>query len=473
MNTRQIVAKNTILQMLLHFINLLVGIYSISLIARYLGKVAFGKYGFVSSFYAFFLTFLDFGISMITLREVAKERERADLLLGNLITFKLFLSILLIFFALGIVSIFPFPADLKFALLVYAPILLFIGLESIQVIFEADLRFEYIALASFCWRILSLLFVMLAVFLNLGLMAIVLSFVLAEMAKCIILYIFSRRFIKLKIFHFQKDLLSKVLKKGLPIGIATILFSIIRNIDTMMLTKMKGFAEVGAYLASYRIYDISITLPVALIASLFPLKSKFYVQDFNTFKGIYQKAFDILSVCGILITVLVLAFSNQIIVLFFGANFIASATSLRILIFSALLFYLGIGPASLLTVADRQLVNVWIYLLAAPVNIALNLILISRFSFIGAAISNVITVFLVVSLTMYFVRVRLKIPLKFTKMNRSVVTGLITLVFLFCLKDFKLFISLPIGLLLYTSLAIYIKAIDKEDIILLVKQKIP
>ncbi len=472
MNVRQTVVKNTLLQISLQFFNLLVGVYSISLIVRYLGKTAFGKYGFISSFYFFFLTFLDFGASVVALREVSREREKAGLFLANLVTFKFFISIILAFIAITIANIYPFPQDLRFAISFYSPILLFMALEFVQIIFEADLRYEYIVLASFLWRVASLLFVILAIWLNLDLVAIVISFVLAEIIKCLSLYVSSKKIIEIKLPVMDIKLWIKMIKSAIPIGITSILVTIIRNTDVVMLTKMKGFAEAGLYTASSRLCDISLSLPLALMGSVFPLMSKFYHQDFNYLKRLYQKTFDILSVSGVLLTVLVLALADKVIILLFGSDFIRSVVALRILIFSALFVYLAIGAGSLLIVTDRQRINMWLYTLAALLNIILNIVLIPRLSFIGAAISNVVAMLLVISLTFYFVGVKLGIPLKIIKLIKVIVVGLITFVILFCLREFNLFISIPIGILSYIFLLILAQAIDMEDIIFLFKRRI-
>lgn len=472
MNTRQAIAKNTILQMGLTFFNLIVGFYSISLIAKYLGKTSFGKYGFVSSFYFFFFAILDFGISTVALREVSKEREKAGVFLSNLITFKFILSAVMVFIAVAIANIFPFPQDLKLAISFYSPVLIFIALGSIQIIFAADLRYEYIVLASFLSRVFSLLFVILSVRFNLGLVAIVLSFMLAEIVKCLSLYVYSREFIKIQFPIINIRLLSKMIKPSIPIGITTVLIAIMRNMDVMMLTKIKGFVEVGLYTASSKLCDIGLTLPLALIGSVFPLMAKFYKEDLDALRNIHQKTFDILSVCGVLFVVLTLALADKIIVLLFGADYILSVTSLKILIFSTLFVYLAIGSGTVLVVADRQIVNMCFYLLGASLNIILNLILIPRFSFVGAAASNVITMLLVISLTFYFVARKMKISLETTKFRKAIIAGLATLLILFYLKGLNLFISVPIGILLYIVLVVFLRGINMEDIILLVKRKI-
>lgn len=472
MNTRQIIAKNTILQIGLNFFNLLAGFYSISLIAKYLGKTSFGKYGFVYSFYLFFLTFLDFGISTIAIKEVSKERKNADVFLTNLITFKFILSVIMVFAAIAIANIFPFPQDLKLALSFYSPVLIFIALGSIQIIFAADLRYEYIAVASFFWRVSSLLFVVLSIRFNLGLAAIIVSFLLAEIVKSLILYLYSRKFIKVQFPVINIRLWLKIIKPAIPIGITSVLITIMRNMDVMLLTKIRGFAEVGLYTASSRLCDVGLTLPLALIGSVFPLMAKTYKEDLNALRNIHQKTFDILSVCGVLFVVLVLALADKMIILLFGTDYMPSVASLKILIFSTFFVYLAIGSGTVLVVADRQILNMCFYLLGVLLNIILNLILIPRFGFVGAAISNVITMLLVISLTFYFVSKRAKIPLETTKFRKAVIAGLATLFILSYLKDVNLYISITIGILIYSILVIFFKGIDREDIVLLSKRKI-
>ncbi len=470
MNIRQIVAKNTLLQILLLPFNLLTGVYAISLIARYLGKAGFGKYGFIWSFYIFFISFLDFGISVLAIREVARDRQNARLFLGKLVTFKFLLSILLAFFAISIACIFPFPHDLKLALSLYAPILILFALESIQIIFEADLRFEYIALSAVFWRVSSLLFLIFTVRRNLGLSFIVISFLLAEMIRYLILYTFSRKFVKIKVPDIDIKLWLKLVKSALPIGITSLLAGIIRNADVMMLTKMKGFTEVGLYTASTRLCDVCLGLPLALMGSIFPLMSRYYKQDSNALRSVYQKTFDILSVCGILLTVLVLALADKIIILLFGIDFIRSAIAFRILIFSVLSVYLAIGSGSLIIAADKQTANMRFYMLVVSVNIAVNLILIPHFGIIGAAISNVVAMFSAISLTFYFVHTKLKIPLETTKLKKAIIAGLITLAILFYLRGFNLFSSIFTGICLYGLLLIFLKAVDRDDLMLLINK---
>ena len=60
----------------------------------------------------------------------------------------------------------------------------------------------------------------------------------------------------------------------------------------------------------------------------------------------------------------------------------------------------------------------------------------------------------------------------YAKIKKAVIAGIVTLALLLYLKDLKLFISIPIGILLYAFLIISMQAIDKDDITLLIKRDI-
>ncbi len=472
MNIKKRIVQNTAIQIIITVINLLAGVFLLSLVARYLGKTTLGKYSFISSFYSFFITFLDLGVSTILLREVSQNREEAGKLLSNLVTYKLFLSLLLSLLAVAVAIIYPFPNDLRMAICLYSPILIILAFSSFQIIFQADLRLGYIALASLFWRISSVLFILLSIWLNLGLAAIVFSFVLAELVKSAALYLFSGKFVKIKIPTLEINLWIRVLKASFPLAIGSIFGAVIRNIDVMMITRMRGFAEVGLYTVAYRIFDMSLTLPIALIVSVFPLMSKFYKEDLSMLQKIHQKTFDILSVCGILLAALVVVLADKIIILIFGPTYINSSFALRMLIFSSLFVYISIGTGTLLIAAGKQIIQMWLVILSAILSIILNYILIRHFGLNGAAITNVIVTLLLIILTFYFVAFKLKISLSITKFIKAVLCGICTAVILLYLRQFPLFVSIPAGVLFYASLIFMCKAADMKDLSSLLKFKL-
>jgi len=69
-------------------------------ITSYLGDVDFGKYSFAFAFTGLFIGLSDLGLSIVTTREVARDKSQAEKYLGNIAILKFILSIFVIFLIL-------------------------------------------------------------------------------------------------------------------------------------------------------------------------------------------------------------------------------------------------------------------------------------------------------------------------------------------------------------------------------------
>src|SRR3989338_7801389 len=62
-------------------------------IARKLGVVDYGKWGFALAFTSFFMIFTDLGLNTYSIREISKFKNRGTIYFENLINLKVFLII--------------------------------------------------------------------------------------------------------------------------------------------------------------------------------------------------------------------------------------------------------------------------------------------------------------------------------------------------------------------------------------------
>ena len=78
MNTVQTIAKNTGALALAQIITMVLGLVLVIFIARFLGDVEFGKLAFAQSFTGILVIFADVGLSVLTVREVARNKSQAS-----------------------------------------------------------------------------------------------------------------------------------------------------------------------------------------------------------------------------------------------------------------------------------------------------------------------------------------------------------------------------------------------------------
>jgi O-antigen/teichoic acid export membrane protein len=92
MSTAKRVVRNTSYLLIARIITVAIGAATSILTARYLGTSSFGVLGFALAFTAIFGVLIDFGLSMLTTREVARDPALASKYLANIIVMRLFLG---------------------------------------------------------------------------------------------------------------------------------------------------------------------------------------------------------------------------------------------------------------------------------------------------------------------------------------------------------------------------------------------
>jgi O-antigen/teichoic acid export membrane protein len=159
-----------------------------------------------------------------------------------------------------------------------------------------------------------------------------------------------------------------------------------------MLSFLKDEAAVGWYNAACTLSITIFTLVgVGFARALSPSIARTYVFDSSIYSALIERAVRysvmLLVPVGVGITLL----AHKIIAIVFGPQFANSASALQLLIWSSILFFLNFFYLHVLEVTGRQKKATILLGIGAAATIALNLLLIPKFSFMGAAIASLIT----------------------------------------------------------------------------------
>ena len=90
------ITKNSFFLLFAEAVNLIFGLLSIAIFARYLGISTYGQYAFINSIVLVFLTLPHFGMRRVVMREVTQNKEKANQYLGWVIILRAVLSIIAI-----------------------------------------------------------------------------------------------------------------------------------------------------------------------------------------------------------------------------------------------------------------------------------------------------------------------------------------------------------------------------------------
>ena len=215
-------------------------------LARALGSLGFGKLSFAISFTSLFLILSDLGITTLTIREVARDKERGPEYIGKIATLKFFLSVFA-FLAISIsVSFMKVPLDTRFVIYLMGACIIFENMGGFfGAIFQAHEKMKYITICEIIEKafLVSLSFVVLR--LGYGLISIGLLYFFSGIFYCLLNIGFVYwKFLKPR-YRIDTRFWRKSLKEALPLAIAFLISMVYYHTDIVMLGKMKGEEVAG------------------------------------------------------------------------------------------------------------------------------------------------------------------------------------------------------------------------------------
>jgi len=259
------------------------------------------------------------------------------------------------------------------------------------------------------------------------------------------------------------------IKEALPFGLSGIFIMIYYWIDSVMLSLLQGDTVVGWYNASYRLVLVLAIIPSAILTSLFPLMSRFYESSEKSLRFSYEKSFKYLLIIAVPIGVGMTLLADRIILLVYGSEYTPSIIALQILIWSEVLIFLSIVFGNLLNSINKQIIVTRQTAIAAILNVIMNLLLIPRYSYVGASIATVATecfafMFLLTHTSKmgYNVANRTSLNTLLKIMTASLLMGS----FIWYFKNLNLLILIALSTLIYLVIFYVIGGVDKDDILL-------
>jgi O-antigen/teichoic acid export membrane protein len=345
---------------------------------------------------------MDIGLAHVTVREVARDRERAPALLRHVLGLKL------AWIAGGLVLVALVPIVLR-----YDPVV--VGLcyalgvsTAIRSYFltargflQGMNRFDLEAVIVVSDRVLLLAFGVAALAVYSNVTALGLAFVAARLVMFVFVSVLlggltgaaggSRP-------AYDRQIWKDLQAAALPLGFFMISLNLYSYVDTVILGAMRTNAEIGWYSAAYRIYE-GLTYPPSIVASLVtPKLSYLFIHDRLRVNRVLTQALAATALLGVVLGGAAMLAARPIMHLLFGTGFDPAVDPLRILAGGACFVFCTwiLHAAAIATNLDRRLFLTTIVGLGS--NIALNVLFIPRWGISGAAAATVIAEAITVTL---------------------------------------------------------------------------
>lgn len=435
------------------------------LMARYLGVQQYGIFGFAVSLTGILCILFDFGIGIHSVRHIATDYDSAPKYLGNAIPLKGLFSIFG-FFVILIVLILMKCDELTITvtLLITLEQIIKKFVELMTATFQAFEEGKLQGISNTLLNVLTFIFILIAIYTDLGLYGISIAYIIANMIALIYCYRILTKHLTKPDYEFDKEFCKMVTLAALPFAATAILSSIYYSIDMVMLTNMVGSYATGIYNATYKLIGVLTLFYGIYSAVIFPVMSKFFKNNESMLLTLYEKSIKYLLLAIIPIAIATVYYSTDIIHLIYGHQYDASSSVLSILIWTVCLLFVSGAGNTLLNASYKEVTVTKIYAIAAVFNVALNLILIPYLSYDGAAITTVLSDVLIVIIQSYVIyklghRPNKKLYIDIIK----IITGSIILGIALYFLNLNMWVALPVGIIIYFATVYLLRVFDDDD----------
>lgn len=360
-------------------------------VARSLGARDFGYFSFALAFVPLFLAFGGWGLESTAIREIARDRRRLSELFATGIALRISLGLAGLTLAFASGPLFIDGATPYAALAVVGTALFLDELSGfLGTVFKAFERMQFHALVALANRVLSTGLALVAVALDAGLVVVCLTYLAGSAGACLFgLAALRRYFPPINYRDARRQVARRLLRIGLPLGVAGLLNTALFRIDTVMLQAIRGPVEVGLYGAAYRFFESLLFVSWSLGNVALPRLAR---ERRGRPRARTYELTVVLSLAFYLPLALTIPFASEwLVTTLFSERYADASSAAGVLAGAALLYSIAFASRIGAIAAGRTKAIAVIAAIALAANVAMNSVAIPIYGFEGAAWTTLAT----------------------------------------------------------------------------------
>ncbi|OLC14331.1 MAG: hypothetical protein AUH32_05810 [Actinobacteria bacterium 13_1_40CM_66_12] len=440
----------------------LIALVTVIATLKWLMPAPYGTFTTLINYTAIVSVVLDLGFNVLYVREGARHPAEIQRYLRNVMSLRLVMAVggfvvLAIALALAGLSSLLVPGFLLMVLTSYST-LLRNTLYAVQ-------RLGYEAVAVILESAVLLALVLIGIKIGAG----VTYFVWAYAAQ----YAFSCAYFAIVLWwqkiavvgwKLEPQLVREWFFQGLPFALTFVLTILYFKIDQPLVYAIRPHAEAGWYAAAYKPFEALLFIPMTLLSVVFPVLSVYFRERPQELTDAVSRFFKALLVIGWPIAVGLFVLAHPLTSMFLYSQ---SEPALRILSLALAIGFVNNAFIGALSASDRQLSFTWAAGWSLVANLALNLILIPFFGYLGASWATVLTEVVLGVAGWVLTRRHIgQVPvLQLTW--RPILAGLVMGAVLFPLRNLEgvqVVIPIVVGAAVYAGAALLLRAVTSDEI---------
>ncbi len=377
----------------LRILRILFALFVMAWVARYLGREDFGVFQYGVAFVGLFGPLAILGLQGIVVRDIVREPEARDEILGTTFVLRLIGGLTGFTFAL-LVIYFVRRSDPTVRLVTsIAALTLFLqAFDCIDMWFQSQVQSKFTVFAKSSALVVANLLRILAIVMKAPVpvfAAIMVVDIIVSGSGMVIVY--RSQGYRLKNWRFSMARAKNLLGQSWALILSAALSIIYFKIDVVMLGQYAGDEAVGVYSTAVRLSETWYFIPVAIAVSVFPALIKARERGEKVYYARLQQLYDFLAWLGLAVGVFFTFTADRVIVMVFGEQYAAAGPILAVHIWAGVFVFLKVAMSRWL-LNEGELTFLFISSgLGAAINVALNIFLIPRYGGMGAAVATVIS----------------------------------------------------------------------------------
>jgi len=465
------IASNTLSQILWKVGTAIISIFLISMLTKYLPIELYGLYSKIYNYLWIFAFLADLWLYTIAIREITRDRDNSEKIVGNILTLRCLLGIWILFLALWIAFILPgYNSQLALFGIGIVSVFTIVSLinSSLLALMQSYMKIEFSLVSNILWKLVNVSFIAYIIFvlfprwqagdfsdsflyiLCAGLMWIVLTTLLN--------YLYARKLVRIS-FKFDREYIKHIIKISLPYGIALFLSVVYFKIDIILLSILepteKADISIALYSLPMKVVEVLMVIWGFYLNSLLPtLTNLFKDGNHRRLTEVLDISFKFLLSFGAIIFIIGSLFREHTVRIIANETYInsehlySSADVFPIVLGVLVFYFISLIFIYTLIASENQSKLLRINVIVAIFNIIGNIILIPKYSFVWAGIVTVMSQLLLMWLGYFYTKNIMKFYFDWMFIVKILTVGVSTYIL-----GALLLSSAPIGL--YADVFVY------------------
>lgn len=405
MEKRFTILRNILSLQIAQILTKIISIVFVAFAARYFGAKGFGQWSLVFLFLSFFGLLSDIGLDTLVVRDVARQPAESEKYLRNIIGIKLITSVVTSLMFIGFVRAVGYTEDIVSLSYVALPVLVFSTLSGTFVsVLKAHERMDVTSGIEVVFGFMPSATGLVLLWLGYGMKSIMIVFGIWSCLRLVVLMWLVRRMVPVFRPELDRAFCKRIMKDTLFFAILGLVMMIHIRVDFFMLSKLVGDEAVGIYAAPYRILEHIAMTGTLINVAMQPTISALYVTSRERLRLVYEKLQKFFLTLALPVFSVLILYYREITLFVFGPQYEASARVLFILSWACFLLFFTTPMRVVILQSDLLSRFAPIVTANMILNIALNFIVIPRYSYIGASWVSLNSTVIDLFIRVYFVR---------------------------------------------------------------------